>query len=204
MHWWDLPEPSSGWTFPALRRDAQSRHHHGRPLMDSLQYVHVPLLLGSPALDRVLQVWPHQCRVEGKDHLPWPAGNTLANAAEYTIIFLCWLMFSLVFPRTSKALLAKLLSIRAWWLPACTVDWSCSFPGAWLRTSFSLLSFMRLLSAHFSSLLRPLWMAAWPLVYHSLLLWCPQRSMLRLKRLCNSTSSCQTLFVWSAALTKAS
>jgi len=31
-------------------------------------------------MDPGLQVWPHQCGVERKDHLPWPAGNTLSNA----------------------------------------------------------------------------------------------------------------------------
>ena len=39
----------------------QSLHHLGGPLLDSLQYVHVSLVLGSPALDTVLQMWPHQC-----------------------------------------------------------------------------------------------------------------------------------------------
>ena len=36
-------------------------------------------LLGSPELDTVLQVRPDQGRVEGKDHLPWPAGHTPFN-----------------------------------------------------------------------------------------------------------------------------
>lgn len=39
------------------------------------------LALGSPKLDAVLQVQPHQCTVEGKDCLPQPAGNALPNAA---------------------------------------------------------------------------------------------------------------------------
>lgn len=35
-------------------------HLHGCTL-DFLQYVHIDLALKSPELERVLQVWPHQC-----------------------------------------------------------------------------------------------------------------------------------------------
>lgn len=38
------------------------------PLLDSLQYVHVPLLLGSPEVDIVLQLWSHQGSGEEKYH----------------------------------------------------------------------------------------------------------------------------------------
>ena len=34
-------------------------------------------------------MWPHQCWVEGKHHLPRPASNTLSNTAEGTIRLLC-------------------------------------------------------------------------------------------------------------------
>lgn len=33
-------------------------------------------------LDTVLEVHPHQCWAEGKDHVPQPAGNTLPAAAQ--------------------------------------------------------------------------------------------------------------------------
>jgi len=46
-----------------------SSYHHGL-LLNSFQYVHVSLVLESPELDTVLQMGPHQCSVEGKDHLP--------------------------------------------------------------------------------------------------------------------------------------
>jgi len=39
----------------------QSLNHLYGPSLDSLQYVHVSLVLGSPELDTVLQVWRHQC-----------------------------------------------------------------------------------------------------------------------------------------------
>lgn len=51
------------------------------PFLDSLQYAHVCLVLGSPALGTALQAWPHQCWAEEKDHLSWPADNALPNAA---------------------------------------------------------------------------------------------------------------------------
>ena len=39
----------------------QSCNHLSGPLLDSLQYVRVSLVLESPELDTVLQGWPHQC-----------------------------------------------------------------------------------------------------------------------------------------------
>lgn len=68
-HWWDPPEP------PLLQAEQSqlsqplfpSLDHLGVPLLESSQYVWVCLALGSPELDPVLQVQPHQCRVEGKD-----------------------------------------------------------------------------------------------------------------------------------------
>lgn len=39
------------------------------------------LVLENPELDPVLQVWPHQCWTEGKDHCPQPAGSPPADAA---------------------------------------------------------------------------------------------------------------------------
>ncbi|KAK4828308.1 hypothetical protein QYF61_025320 [Mycteria americana] len=58
----------------------QSINHLHGPSLDSLQYVHVSLVLGSSALDTVFQ---------GKVHLPQPAGNTPPDAAQDTISLLC-------------------------------------------------------------------------------------------------------------------
>jgi len=38
--------------------------------------------MGSPELDTVLQMGPHQGRVEGKENLPRPAGHTPLNAPQ--------------------------------------------------------------------------------------------------------------------------
>lgn len=45
-------------------------------------------ILVSPELVTVLQVWPLQSCVEGKDHIFGPSGNTLPNAAQDTM-YLC-------------------------------------------------------------------------------------------------------------------
>jgi len=42
------------------------------------------LELRNPQLDTVLQVWPHQGRVEGDGHLPCAAGHALFNAPKDT------------------------------------------------------------------------------------------------------------------------
>lgn len=39
-------------------------------------------------MDTVLQVRPHQHRVEGQDHLPHPAGHISFDADQYTVGFL--------------------------------------------------------------------------------------------------------------------
>lgn len=54
-------------------------HLHGFYL-DSLQYVYVFLVLGRPLLDKALWLWP-QHWTEREDHITWPAGNALTNAA---------------------------------------------------------------------------------------------------------------------------
>lgn len=51
--------------------------------LNSLQYVHVFLVLGSPEVGTPLQLWPHHCWVEGKD-LPHPTGSTSPSAAKDT------------------------------------------------------------------------------------------------------------------------
>lgn len=67
----------------------QSLTHLRVLLLDSLGYIRVSLALGSPKLDPVLSVWPHQCWAEGKDYCPPSAGDALPNAAKDTISLLC-------------------------------------------------------------------------------------------------------------------
>ncbi|PKU35560.1 hypothetical protein llap_14136 [Limosa lapponica baueri] len=51
-------------------------------MLDSLQQFPVPLELGSPELDAVFQLWPHQFRVKGENDLPRPTGHTSPYAAQ--------------------------------------------------------------------------------------------------------------------------
>lgn len=61
----------------------QPFHHFCSFLLDSFQSVHVSLLLGSQELNTDIQVWPHQCSVEGKEEITsQPADNTFFNAAQ--------------------------------------------------------------------------------------------------------------------------
>ena len=66
----------------------QFLHHFSSPLLDSLQYVCIPLVLGSLELEPVFQVRLHQGRVEEKDRIPWPVSNAFANSPQNTIALL--------------------------------------------------------------------------------------------------------------------
>jgi len=44
-----------------------------------LQQLNVLLLVSGPKLNAVLEVQPHQCQVQGHDHLPAPAGHTVPD-----------------------------------------------------------------------------------------------------------------------------
>lgn len=90
-HWWD-PSKSSLLQNKQLQfsqiliigKVIHSLHHPCGLTSDFLQYVHVSITLRGSELDTVLQMWTHQERVEGDDHLPWPAGHGLFNALHDT------------------------------------------------------------------------------------------------------------------------
>ena len=75
--------------------------------------------LMSPKLDAALQVWPHQGRAEGKDHLPRPAGHSILSAPQDPIGLLghqgalLALMANLLATRTPRSSSAELLSSRS-------------------------------------------------------------------------------------------
>ena len=128
--------------------------------LDSLQYVHVSLALGSPELGPVLHVCPHQCWGEGKDHLPRSAGDTPPNAVQDSR--LCCKSTLLVHVQLSVH--PQVLFYQAAFQlgdPQHILCMGLVFPRC--RTfHFSRLNFSRVLSAHFSSLLRSCWTAAGP------------------------------------------
>ena len=110
----------------------QSFHHLGGPSQDSPQCVQASLVLGSPALDTVIQVWPHQCWREGKDHLPWSGGSSLFNAAQ-DFAFFAGACSTSCPPRSPGCFFTS--HFPAGQPPACAGAWGCSPPGAGLCTS---------------------------------------------------------------------
>ncbi|KAK4820374.1 hypothetical protein QYF61_025450 [Mycteria americana] len=45
-------------------------------------------VVGGPKLNTVFEVWPHQCRVQGHDHFPTPAGHAIFDTSQDAIGFL--------------------------------------------------------------------------------------------------------------------
>ncbi|GAB0207267.1 hypothetical protein GRJ2_003192300 [Grus japonensis] len=50
-----------------------------------LQHLNVLLVVRGPNLNTVLKVWPHQCRVQGDNHFPTPAGHTVSDTSQDAI-----------------------------------------------------------------------------------------------------------------------
>jgi len=135
------------------------------PVLDLLLQIHISLVLERPQQDSELQMSPHQCWAEGKDHLPWPAGNALLNAAQDAICHServhCWLLVNL---STSTPTLFLQICFPAGWSLLCTGAWVHFSLKCW-RASYFPLNFMWFLSARFFCLSSSLWMAAQPCVY---------------------------------------
>ncbi|KAK4830604.1 LOW QUALITY PROTEIN: hypothetical protein QYF61_012030 [Mycteria americana] len=110
--------------FPQLlliRLVLQTLHHLPCPSLDTLQHLNVPLVVGGPKLNTVFEVWPHQCRVQGHDHFPTPAGHTISDTSQDAVgffghlgtllahvqpavnqhsqVLLCWAAFQPLFPK---------------------------------------------------------------------------------------------------------
>ncbi|KAK4831969.1 hypothetical protein QYF61_020352 [Mycteria americana] len=58
------------------------------PSLDTLQPLNVSLGVGGPKLNTGFEVRPHQCRVQGHDHCPSPAGHTISDTSQDAIGFL--------------------------------------------------------------------------------------------------------------------
>lgn len=63
----------------------QLLNHLCKSTLNPFQELHVSFGLRSPQLNTAVQMWPHQCWVEGRDHLLWPAGSALCNASQDAI-----------------------------------------------------------------------------------------------------------------------
>ncbi|KAK4821035.1 hypothetical protein QYF61_012215 [Mycteria americana] len=55
------------------------------PSLDTLQPLNVSLGVGGPTLNTAFEVRPHQCRVQGHDHCPSPAGHTIFDTSQDAI-----------------------------------------------------------------------------------------------------------------------
>ncbi|KAK4832178.1 hypothetical protein QYF61_020958 [Mycteria americana] len=71
---------------PLLRRLLlQTLHQLRCPSLDTLQHLHVSLVVGGPELNTAFKVQPHQCRIQGDDHFPSPAGHTIPDTSQDAI-----------------------------------------------------------------------------------------------------------------------
>ncbi|KAK4832850.1 hypothetical protein QYF61_025870 [Mycteria americana] len=66
----------------------QTLHQLRCPSLDTLQHLNVPLVVGGPKLNTVFEVRPHQCRVQGHNHFPTPAGHAVFDTSQDAIGFL--------------------------------------------------------------------------------------------------------------------
>ncbi|KAK4813970.1 hypothetical protein QYF61_003704 [Mycteria americana] len=110
-----LPQPL------LIRLVLQTLHQLRCPSLHTLQHLNVPLVVRGPKLNTVFEVRPHQCRVQGHDHFPSPAGHTIFDTSQDAIgflghlgtllahiqvavnkhpqVLLCWAAFQPLFPK---------------------------------------------------------------------------------------------------------
>ncbi|KAK4828298.1 hypothetical protein QYF61_024963, partial [Mycteria americana] len=77
-----LPQPL------LIRLLLQTLHQLRCPSLYTLQHLNVPLVVGGPKLNTVFEVRPHQCRVQGHNHFPSPAGHAIFDTGQDAIGFL--------------------------------------------------------------------------------------------------------------------
>ncbi|RMC21926.1 hypothetical protein DUI87_02797 [Hirundo rustica rustica] len=63
----------------------QALHQPCCPPLDALKHLNVLPKLRGPDLETILKVWPDQCRVQGKNDLPAPAGHTIPDTGQDAI-----------------------------------------------------------------------------------------------------------------------
>ncbi|KAK4815885.1 hypothetical protein QYF61_009936 [Mycteria americana] len=74
-----LPQPL------LIRLLLQTLHQLRCPSLDTLQHLNIPLVVGGPKLNTVFEVRPHQCRVQGHNHFPSPAGHAIFDTGQDAI-----------------------------------------------------------------------------------------------------------------------
>ncbi|KAK4823872.1 hypothetical protein QYF61_007628 [Mycteria americana] len=71
-----------------IRLVLQTLHQLRCPSLDTLQHLSVSLVVRGPKLNTVFEVRPHQCRVQGHDHFPSPAGHAISDTSQDAVGFL--------------------------------------------------------------------------------------------------------------------
>ncbi|KAK4830313.1 hypothetical protein QYF61_009818 [Mycteria americana] len=77
-----LPQPL------LIRLLLQTLHQLRCPSLDTLQHLNVSLVVRGPKLNTGFEVRPHQCRVQGHNHFPSPAGHAIFDTSQDAIGFL--------------------------------------------------------------------------------------------------------------------
>ncbi|KAK4810062.1 hypothetical protein QYF61_007226 [Mycteria americana] len=70
-----------------IRLVLQTLHQLRCPSLDTLQYLNVSLVVRGPKVNTVFEVRPHQCRVQGHNHCPSPAGHAIPDTSQDAIGF---------------------------------------------------------------------------------------------------------------------
>ncbi|KAK4826425.1 hypothetical protein QYF61_008958 [Mycteria americana] len=65
-----------------IRLLLQTLHQLRCPSLDTLQHLNVFLVVRGPKLNTVFEMQPHQCRGQGDNHFPSPAGHTISDTSQ--------------------------------------------------------------------------------------------------------------------------
>ncbi|KAK4832380.1 LOW QUALITY PROTEIN: hypothetical protein QYF61_022235 [Mycteria americana] len=145
--------------FIEVHQDGQLRC----PSLDTLQHLNVSLVVGDPKLNTVFEVQLHQCRVQGHDHFPSPAGHTIFDTSQDAIGFLGHLGTLLAHIQVAVNQHSQVLLCQAAFHPLFPKPRCMGFLWPKSRTlHLALLNLIRLASAHRSSLSRSLCRAFLP------------------------------------------
>ncbi|KAM9656645.1 uncharacterized protein ACIBXB_008917 isoform 1-T1 [Morphnus guianensis] len=144
-----------------IRLVLQAPHQLGGPSLDTLQQLKVFPVVRGPKLNTVLEVQPHQCQIQGNNHLLVPAGHTISDTGQDAVgllghlgtllahiqpahpqVLFCWAAFQPLFPKPVVLHGVAVTKCRTWHL--------------------ALLNLIQLASAHRSSLSRSLCRAFLP------------------------------------------
>ncbi|KAK4816001.1 hypothetical protein QYF61_010869 [Mycteria americana] len=68
-----------------IRLLLQTLHQLCCPSLHTLQHLKAFLAVRGPKLNTVFELWPHQCRVQGDNHFPSPAGHTISDTSHDAI-----------------------------------------------------------------------------------------------------------------------